>query len=85
MNNFSIANLIETSSKADSNLKWFLEKHDMLVENYQGKYVAIDNEDVIDSDNDINSLLQKLQVNSKHSNSTLIQYINDRNVKLTVH
>jgi P pilus assembly chaperone PapD len=84
MNNFSIANLIETSSKADSNLKWFLEKNDMLVENYQGKYVAIDNEDVIDSDNDIHSLLQKLQVNPKHSNSTLIQYINDRNVKLTV-
>lgn len=75
MTNFSISDLIEISSKADNNLKWFLQKYDMLIENYQGKYVAIENEDVIDSDNDINNLLQKLQVNSKHSNSTLIQYI----------
>jgi hypothetical protein len=83
MNNFSISNLIETSSKADNNLKWFLERHDLLVENYDGKYIAIDNNDVLDSDADINSLLQKLQVNPKYSNSTLIQFISNRNIKLT--
>ncbi len=66
-------------SKANANFKWFVDNHEMLIDKYKDKFVAIDNDEVIESNSDIHDLLKRLQENKNHSNSTLIQFIRYEN------
>ena len=56
----------------------------MLLDKYQEKFVAIDEEQVIESSSDIKELMENLKQNNRLSDSALIQYINNRNTKLTI-
>jgi hypothetical protein len=79
--------LIEISdilTKSNANLKWFIDNHEMLLDKYQEKFVAIDEEQVIESNSDIKELMEILKQNNRLSDSALIQYINNRNTKLTI-
>ena len=71
-------------TKANANLKWFIDNHEMLLDKYQEKFVAIDEEQVIESSSDIKELMENLKQNNRLSDSALIQYINNRNTKLTI-
>ncbi len=71
-------------TKSNANLKWFIDNHEMLLDKYQEKFVAIDDGQIIDSNTDIKELMDKLKQSNRYSDSTLIQYINNRNTKLTI-
>ena len=71
-------------TKSNANLKWFIDNHEMLLDKYQEKCVAIDDGQIIDSNTDIKELMDKLKQSNRYSDSTLIQYINNRNTKLTI-
>ena len=71
-------------TKSNANLKWFIDNHEILLDKYQEKFVAIDEEQVIESSSDIKDLMENLKQNNRLSDSALIQYINNRNTKLTI-
>jgi hypothetical protein len=71
-------------TKSNANLKWFIDNHEMLLDKYQEKFVAINDGQIIDSNTDIRELMDKLKQSNRYSDSTLIQYINNRNTKLTI-
>jgi hypothetical protein len=43
------------------NRKWFEENHDALVKKYEGKFIAIYRQNVIDSDEDIGKLMERVE------------------------
>jgi len=43
------------------NRKWFEENHDALVKKYEGKFIAIYKQNVIDSDEDIGKLMERVE------------------------
>jgi hypothetical protein len=43
------------------NRKWFEENHDTLVKKYEGKFIAIYKQNVIDSDEDIGKLMERVE------------------------
>lgn len=71
-------------TKSNANLKWFIDNQEMLLDKYQEKFVAIDDGQIIDSNTDIKELMDKLKQSNRYYDSTLIQYINNRNTKLTI-
>ncbi|MDP8906159.1 MAG: DUF5678 domain-containing protein, partial [Thermoproteota archaeon] len=75
----SLLEMPNTISKANANFKWFVDNHEMLIDKFKDKFVAIDNDVVIESNSDIHDLLKRLQENKNHSNSTLIQFISNEN------
>jgi len=71
--------------KANENLKWFVNNHDMLIAQYLNRYIAINDGKVIGVDYDIHELLNKIKDNEGYSKSTLIEFITaQRNVKLII-
>jgi hypothetical protein len=71
-------------TKSNLNLKWFINNHEMLIDRYRDKFVAIDDERVVDSEMTLNELLNRLRRNGQYTNSMLIQFIHDRNTKFTI-
>ena len=71
-------------AKSNLNLKWFSNNHENLIDEYQDKFVAIDDERIIDSDKDINELLERLKKNNRYTDSMLITFVQNRNTKLTI-
>jgi len=47
--------LPEIMAKSNLNLKWFVTNHESLIDEYQDKFVAIDDARIVDSDKDIPS------------------------------
>jgi hypothetical protein len=71
-------------AKSNLNLKWFSNNHENLIDEYQDKFVAIDDERIIDSDKDINELLERLKKSNRYTDSMLITFVQNRNTKLTI-
>jgi hypothetical protein len=80
----SVIEISDVLTKSNANLKWFIDNHEMLLDKYQEKFVAIDDGQIIDSNTDIKELMDKLKQSNRYSHSTLIQYINNRNTRLTI-
>ena len=80
----SVIEIADVLTKSNANLKWFIDNHEMLLDKYQEKFVAIDDGQIIDSNTDIKELMDKLKQSNRYSDSTLIQYINNRNTRLTI-
>jgi hypothetical protein len=80
----TVIEISDILTKSNANLKWFIDNHEMLLDKYQEKFVAIDEEQVIESNSDIKELMEILKQNNRLSDSALIQYINNRNTKLTI-
>jgi hypothetical protein len=69
----------------NSNLKWFLSNYDSINQNYKGKSVAIDNNQVIDSDEDMNNLIDRMRKRyAEKIRAILIQYVPEKEYPLTV-
>jgi hypothetical protein len=83
MSEHSLIDLFEIDEKASKNLTWFCENGDYLVNHYNNEYVAIDDENVIEHHPDADEHHRLLERNENHSNSTIIQFITDKNVKMT--
>lgn len=80
----SVIEISDVLTKSNANLKWFIDNHEMLLDKYQEKFVAIDDGQIIDSNTDIKELMDKLKQSNRYSDSTLIQYIKNRNTRLTI-
>jgi hypothetical protein len=65
----------EISRRFDINFKWFNQHYQELKNNYRNKLVAIDNNKVIDSDEDIKSLSERLRGRYEDIRHIVIQYI----------
>lgn len=70
---------IEKLQKFKRNLSRFRANYDKIKEQYKGEHVAIQDEQIVDSDIDYHNLLQKIR--NKHyrnAGSFLIEYVKDR-------
>lgn len=45
----------------ERNREWFEENHEMLMEKYDGKFVAIHERSVVDSDEDVGRLMERVE------------------------
>ncbi len=79
---YSLPDLFALNSKADINLKWFLKNHGNLIRDYNNEFIAIENGDVLEHDSEMEEFFNRLKRNVNYSNSTLIQFITDINIKL---
>jgi hypothetical protein len=78
----SLFELPKTIEKSNLNMKWFFKNQEWLMSNFLNEFVAIDNEQSIDHAPTYNELLHKLKKIKQYTNSTLIQFIHDKNIKL---
>lgn len=82
MNGMSLLELPRTMGKANSNMKWFIDNQQPLIDKFPNEYVAIDNEQLIDQDKKFESLLERLKNNGQYTDTVLIQQVHDKNAKL---
>lgn len=84
MDYLSLLEMPKMMAKANNNLKYFIDSYITLTKRFPNKFVAIDNEDIIDSDANLKELLKRLEDRNNYSNSTIIQFIDIKNVKLVI-
>ena len=71
---------IEMLQKFKRDTHWFRENYEEIKKQYKGQHVAIENEEIIDSDPDYHELLRRLRKDNKDPSLIPIEYVNDRAV-----
>ena len=67
---------IEKIKRFKRDLEWFKANYEQIKSQYKGQYVAIKDQEIIDSDKDVMVLFQRLK--GKHDTSSLVvEYINE--------
>lgn len=66
---------IEINKKFENNFHWFIKHYEQLKVDFENKIIAIDDNKVIDSDVDIEFLLQRLREKYGDIRQILIKYI----------
>ena len=74
--------IIENIKKRMMNKKWLYENYDEIREEHAYEYVAIDNEQIINSDKNRNHLREKLKEEFQKIDHILIELINSKNIRL---
>jgi hypothetical protein len=74
--------LPKVMEKSNANMKWVFNNQKSLIDQYQNEYITIDNESFIDHDKNFKQLLDKLKKNRRYTDSTFIQFIPDKDMKL---
>jgi hypothetical protein len=69
----------EMSKKFDENYKWFIENYEKIKKDFADKIVAIDHNNIVESDDDLKSIISKLKQNYNDIRHIVIQYINKEN------
>jgi hypothetical protein len=69
----------EMGKKFDENYKWFIENYEKIKKDFTDKIVAIDNNNIVESGDDIKSILNKLKQKYDDIRHIVIQYINKEN------
>jgi hypothetical protein len=70
---------VEKLQKFKRDLSWFRANYEEIEKQYKGQHVAIEDEEIIDSDSDYHKLLQRLRYkHHKDPSSFPIEYVNDR-------
>ena len=64
------------------NKKWLYENYEELRDSYANIYVAVDNQNIIDNDKDLDHLIKRLKKNYKKINHIIIELINSKRIKL---
>jgi hypothetical protein len=82
MSDLTLSDLSKTYTKSSHNLRWFLDNRDMLINDFSNKFVAIEDRMIIDSDDNLDELLKRLENNERYSGSTMIQLITRGNTKV---
>jgi hypothetical protein len=62
----------------DKDTEWLHSHYDGLIEKHNHEYVAVDNQDVIAYDNNLDKLKQKLAEKHIESTDILIEFIRDK-------
>jgi hypothetical protein len=75
--------LDEELERLDKDTEWLHSHYDELIEKFNQKYVAINNQQVIEHDNNLDKLKQKLQQQGIESTNILIEFIRDKREQLT--
>jgi hypothetical protein len=65
----------------ERNRKWFEENHDELVEKYDGRFVAVYNQRVVDSDHDLEDLIERVEAGFPLERSS-IEYVSKDKIQL---
>lgn len=66
----------------EKDTNWFFKNKSGLTKDYENKFVAIENEDVIDSDKNLDVLIKRLEKAGKNPATLVIKYIKKINVIL---
>ncbi len=74
--------LLQLTKKVIKNKKWLYNNYEKLSNEFANKYVAIFDETVIDSDNKLAHLKEKLKKKFKNPDTILIELINPQNITL---
>jgi DNA polymerase III alpha subunit (gram-positive type) len=75
--------LDEELERFDKDTEWLHSHYDELIEKFNQEYVAINNQDVIEHDNSLEKLKQKLRERGIESTNILIEFIRDKRDQLT--
>jgi len=70
---------LELLNETKKNFDWFKKEYKQLQKKYPGKYVAIKNKEIIESDEDYYLLLKKLEKLGENSSEILIKRVNNPN------
>lgn len=74
--------LTRLTIKLMKNKEWLYNNYDDIREKYAHKYVAIFDEKVLESDNDLKRLKEKLRKKLKDPDTVLIELINPKEITL---
>lgn len=62
-------------NKLDENINWFKEHQTELEEEYDNQFIAIENEEIISADKNLDILITKLKKMGKDPANTLIKFV----------
>jgi hypothetical protein len=70
---------LEKLKNFNRDLMWFKANYDEIKSHYKGQYVAIKDEEIIDSDTDVMKLFERLRKEKKYDyvSSLVVEYINE--------
>jgi len=57
-------------------IEWFKANYESIKSEYKGQYVAIVDEEIIDNDDDVKSLLDRLEAKGIDLTTIVVEYIN---------
>jgi hypothetical protein len=73
----NVEQLFKTSC---DNLKWFEENHDSLIEEYDNKWIIVQNKKIVATDSDFESIMEALK---KHDPKTaLVEYMHSEQIAM---
>jgi hypothetical protein len=59
----------------NKDFQWFLQSREKLLSKYENKWVAISNSKILDSDENLTTLLKRLKAKGLQPEQTLIQFL----------
>jgi hypothetical protein len=59
----------------NKDLRWFFQRREKLLSKYENKWVAISNNKILDSDENLTALLKRLKAKGLQPEQTLIQFL----------
>lgn len=74
--------ITEIAKKQMENKKWLDSNYRELKDKYNNKYIAVEEMKVIDSDKDLNSLIERLKTSKKDLGQIIIEPIYSEDLKL---
>ena len=70
-----------TLIKFNKDYKWFLQNREKLLYKYENKWVAIQNQKVLDSNENLTKLIEKLKAKGLPPEQILIQYVSKKPIE----
>ena len=74
--------ITENAKKQMENKKWLDNNYEILKEKYNNKYVAVENKEIIDSDEVLHCLIERLKISKKDIDQIIIEPIYSEDLKL---
>lgn len=76
--------MAEIAKKLLESKIWLDNNHDTIGDKYVNKFVAIENNQIIESDEDIDILIKRLKKKKKNIDRMLIDFINPKDAQLII-
>ena len=67
--------IVQMLIKGQNDLKWFDLHLNELIDEYNEKFIAFQENEVIDSDSDLNNLMKKLENKSINTSNLIIKFV----------
>lgn len=72
----------EQLKRFEKNVNWFQSNYDDLKRKYKNEYVAIDNQEVLGHDSDLERLIEKMRQKYGDLGAFVIEYLTDKKLQL---